>query len=132
MLNNIIEVIDSILPQDQITITFLEFPFEGDCLFIEETTIRGKITNFKGFDGLTTSNIQLFVRKKAKSNAYVGIITMLKGFFKLLKANEGKTFDNYEILYVDEFTISAPYKNKDGNYIISMDFPLIYKERERE
>lgn len=125
---NILEYIDNILPQDQIDIHFLALPEGAEGLLIEEYGVNGRITNFNGFEGVTSSRIQFYARLKPNTNTYKTITSLLKSFYKLVQEQKGQTQENIKLLWVGEFSLTPAMRDEKNNYIFSLDFPVIYKE----
>lgn len=127
---NIIELIDSVLPQDKIEIFYLELPEGKSGMLIEETGVSGNITSFDGYIGEISSRIQFYIRVDKKSGNYSNFDTLIKEFYKIVQSKVGYEKDNIELLYVDEFTYTPNQRDEKGNYIFSLIFPIIYKIKE--
>lgn len=125
---NIIELVDSLLPQDKINIFYLELPEGKAGMLIEETGVNGSITSFKGYDGVISSTIQFYIRVDKKSGNYGNYDALIKDFYKLVQSKVGCEKDNIKLLYVGEFTYTPNLRDEKGNYIFSLLFPVIYKE----
>ena len=129
-MSNIIEFIDSLLPQDRIPIFYLSIPDKTDGLLIEETGIRGQVNSFAGYKGVISSTIQLYVRCEPTSNKYKEINALLKEFYKIISSNKGLEKDGIKLLYVDQFNLTTNMRDERHNYIFSLMFSVIYKEME--
>ena len=125
---NILEFIDSLLPQNLLDIYFLELPKGKSGVLIEETGINGQIHSFKGFDGVISSNIQFFARVAPTDGKYKEIERLLKRFYMVVKDNEGVEQDGVKLLYVDEFRMTPIMRDEQHNYVFSLTFPITYKE----
>lgn len=125
---NIIELIDSLLPQDKLDIYYLELPQDKSGMLIEETGVNGTITSFSGYDGVISSRIQFYVRADKKTIKYKYMDMLIKDFYKVVQSNVGCEKDNIKLLYVGEFTYTPNIRDEKGNYIFSLIFPVIYKE----
>lgn len=125
---NIIELVDSLLPQDKIDIFYLELPDGKFGMLIEETGVSGSITSFKGYDGVISSRIQFYIRADKKSGKYANLDVLIKDFYKLVQSKMGYEKDNIKLLYVGEFTYTPNQRDEKGNYLFSLIFPVIYKE----
>lgn len=125
---NVIELVDSLLPQDKIDIFYLELPDGKSGMLIEETGVSGSITSFKGYDGVISSRIQFYIRADKKSCKYADLDILIKDFYKLVQSKMGYEKDNIKLLYVGEFTYTPNQRDEKGNYIFSLIFPVIYKE----
>ena len=126
---NIIELVDSLLPQDKIDIFYLELPDGKSGLLIEETGVNGSITSFQGYDGVISSRIQFYIRADKKSGKYADLDVLIKDFYKIVQSKMGYEKDNIKLLYVGEFTYTPNQRDEKGNYVFSLIFPVIYKER---
>lgn len=125
---NIIELVDSLLPQDKIDIFYLELPDGKFGMLIEETGVSGSITSFKGYDGVISSRIQFYIRADKKSGKYANLDVLIKDFYKLVQSKMGYEKDNIKLLYVGEFTYTPNMRDERGNYLFSLIFPVKYKE----
>lgn len=125
---NIIELVDSLLPQDKIDIFYLELPDGKSGMLIEETGVNGTITSFDGYKGEISSRIQFYVRADKKTIKYKYMDMLIKDFYKVVQSNVGCEKDNIKLLYVGEFTYTPNMRDEKGNYIFSLIFPVIYKE----
>lgn len=125
---NIIELVDSLLPQNKVDIFYLELPEGKSGMLIEETGVSGSITSFKGYDGVISSTIQFYIRVDKKSGNYQNFDILIKDFYRLVQSKMGYEKDNIKLLYVGEFTYTPNQRDEKGNYIFSLLFPVIYKE----
>lgn len=126
-LGTIEKAIKTILPQDKIYIALTDIPKDGDCLLIEESRATGQIETLEGYQGLIESNIQFYIRKKAKAGATVGVRQLLEEFYGLVYGKIGQTVGNYYIDNISMFEISSSMRDKDNNLIQSLDFSIRYK-----
>lgn len=127
-MGNIVELIDSLLPQDKIKIYFLELPDKVEGMLIEETDATGSITSFNGYDGVISSRIQFYIRVSAIGGKYKEMSKLIKDFYVIVQRKMDYEYDGVKLLYVGEFDLTAGFKDEKGNYIFSLMFPVIYKE----
>ena len=129
-MSNIIEFIDSLLPQDLIPISYLELPPDGFGMLIEETGIRGQAYSFNGYDGVISSTIQFYVKTAPYDGRYKEIVALLKRFFKVVQSNKGLEKGNIKLLFVEPYELTTNLRDEKNNYVFSMLFSVIYKEME--
>ena len=127
---NILELIDSILPQNDIPIYFVDFPDSAFGLLIDESGVVGEINSFNGFDGVISSVIQFFVRVEPKNGKYREIERLLRRFYKIVQENKGIETNGVKLLYVGEFNLTPAIRDEKNNFVWSLSFPIIYKERD--
>lgn len=127
---NIIELIDSFLPQDIVPIYYLSLPQNTTGMLIEETGIVGEIHSFKGYDGVISSIIQFYSVIDPKDKKYTEMTAILRGFYKKVQEKVGAKKENIKLLYVGSFNMVSNLRDKNNNYIFSLTFPIIYKESE--
>lgn len=127
---NIIELIDSFLPQDIVPIYYLSLPQNTTGMLIEETGIVGEIHSFKGYDGVISSTIQFYVVVDPKNKKYSEITSILKSFYKKVQEKMGTEQESIKLLYVGSFNMTPNLRDDANNYVFSLTFPVIYKEME--
>lgn len=129
-MSNIIEFIDSLLPQNLIPISYLNLPPNGLGMLIEETGIRGQSHSFKGYDGVISSTIQFYVKAAPSDGRYKEIEALLKRFYKIVQSNKGLEKGNIQLLFVEPYELTTNMRDEKNNYVFSMLFSVIYKEME--
>lgn len=129
-MGNIIELIDSFLPQDIVPIYYLSLPQDTTGMLIEETGIVGEINSFKGYDGVISSTIQLYAVVNPKDKTYTKMMSILKGFYKIIQEKVGTEQEKLKLLYVGSFNMTPNLRDDANNYVFSLTFPVIYKESE--
>ena len=104
---NIIELIDSFLPQDIVPIYYLSLPQNTTGMLIEETGIVGEIHSFKGYDGVISSIIQFYSVIDPKDKKYTEMTAILRGFYKKVQEKVGAKKENINYNEAEEIPITS-------------------------
>ena len=128
MYANILNVIDDLLGDLGYEKYIYEIPNDKYGLVLDETGTQGKVNSFDGYCGCVSSTINMYMRRSNVDEQAEYMQNDLKAAYNKIHKNKGKTFDNFKLLYVDYPSISSLMRDKNGNFVRSLTFTLIYKQ----